>query len=400
MTSPPDWKVYLSDLTFDHREEEAVIAVLRSGWLTMGPKTQLFEQGVAAYVGASHAIALSSCTAGLYLLLRTLDLEPGDEILLPSLTFVATANVVINCGATPVFCDIVSAERPLIDPKEVARKLTPRTRAVFGVDYAGAPCEFDRMREIVEEHESRLNARGTPGSFAPIRIFEDAAHGIGGWLDERRHLGNCADAGVYSFFSNKNLVTGEGGMIVTEDEDLSERVRNLRSHGLTHSTWSRHQGGTPGYDVLDAGWNFRPSEITAALGLVQLAKLSENQKKRAKIVHRYHERLRELPEILVPLTKEPYWRESAHHIMPILLPGAQTRDRVRAHLLEAGIQISHHYNPIHLFRYYREQVPTAQVVLKRTEAFADRELTLPLHPGMTDDQVDWIVDQIKRALSS
>lgn len=400
MTSSPDWKVYLSDLTFDRREEDAVVEVLRSGWLTMGPRTQDFEQRLAHYVRAPHAIALSSCTAGLYLLLRALEVGPGDEVVLPSLTFVATANVVVNCGATPVFCDIVSPELPLIDPEDVARKLTPRTRVVFGVDYAGAPCAFDRLRAIIEQHESQLNSRGTPGAFPSIRLFEDAAHGIGGRLDEQRFLGNCADAGVYSFFSNKNLVTGEGGMIVTGDGKLAAKLRSLRSHGLTHSTWSRHQGGTPGYDVLDAGWNFRPSEITAALGLVQLDKLPENQARRAKIVERYCERFRALPEVVLPLMRDAYWIESAHHIFPILLPGARTRDRVREHLLEQRIQISHHYNPIHLFQYYRERVPTARVELLQTEAFADRELTLPLHPGMTDDDVDWIVDQVREALST
>lgn len=399
MTSPPDWKVYLSDLTFDRREEEAVLQVLRSGWLTMGPRTQEFERLVAQYVHAPHAVALANCTAGLYLLLRSMDLAPGDEVLLPALTFVATANVVLNCGAVPVFCDIVAPDLPLIDPKEIGKKLTSRTRAVYTVDYAGVPCDYDAIRAILDSHESRMRAQGSPESSARIRLFEDAAHGIGGRLDETRYLGNCADAGVYSFFSNKNLVTGEGGMIVTTDPAIDARVRSLRSHGLTHSTWSRHQGGTPGYDVVDAGWNFRPTEIMAALGLVQLARLEACQRRRAVIVERYRERLRELPEITVPFAQGGYWAEPANHIFPILLPGSHTRDRVRQHLLDRRIQISHHYNPIHLFQYYRDRVPTARVRLPRTEAYADCELTLPLHPGLHEDQVDWIVDEIREALS-
>lgn len=400
MSAPTDWKVYLSDLTFDRREEEAVIEVLRSGWLTMGPRTQDFERRVAEFVRAPHAIALSSCTAGLYLLLRALELQPGDEVLVPALTFVATSNVVLNCGAVPVFCDVVSPELPLIDPKEIARKLSPRTRAVFAVDYAGVPCNVDAIRSVIADYQRRAGAGGNPGAVSPIRLFEDAAHGIAGRLDADRYVGNLADAGVFSFFSNKNLATGEGGMIVTADDDLAAKVRSLRSHGLTHSTWSRHQGGTPGYDVVEAGWNFRPTEITAALGLAQLEKLPEGQRRRAGVVQRYYERFAALPEVVLPFRRGGYWLESAHHIFPILLPGPGTRDRVREHLLRARIQISHHYNPIHLFQYYRDRVPTASVRLPHTESFADRELTLPLHPGITDDQVDWIVDQVKEALST
>jgi dTDP-4-amino-4,6-dideoxygalactose transaminase len=188
-------------------------------------------------------------------------------------------------------------------------------------------------------------------------------------------------------------------MIVTGDEELAAKVRSLRSHGLTHSTWSRHQGGTPGYDVVEAGWNFRPTEITAALGLVQLDKLPEGQVRRARIVRRYYDRFAALPEVGLPFRRGGYWAESAHHIFPILLPGAGTRDRVREHLLRKRVQISHHYNPIHLFQYYRDRVPTASVRLPHTEAYADRELTLPLHPGMADEQVDWIVDQVREALT-
>lgn len=400
MSTSPEWKVYLSDLTFDGREEEAVLEVLRSGWLTMGPRTQEFEHRVAQFVRAPHAVAVSSCTAGLYLLLRALELRPDDEVLVPALTFVATSNVVLNCGAVPVFCDIVSPELPLIDPEEIARKLSPRTRAVFAVDYAGVPCDYDAIRSVIGDYERTLGAHGSPGGLAPIRVFEDAAHGIGGRLDGDRYVGNCADGGVYSFFSNKNLVTGEGGMVVTGDAELAGKLRSLRAHGLTHSTWSRHQGGTPGYDVVEAGWNFRPTEITAALGLVQFDKLPEGQRRRARIVRRYTERFAALPEVVLPFRRGGHWLESAHHIFPILLPGRGTRDRVREHLLRQRVQTSHHYHPIHLFQYYRERVPTARVRLPRTESYADRELTLPLHPGLTDEQVDWIVEQVKEALSA
>lgn len=394
------WKIFLSDLTYDEEEEQAVLEVIRSRWLTMGPRTEAFEKRVAEYVGCEHAICLSSCTAGLYLLLKTLDVGPGDEVLVPSLTFVATVNVIVNIGAVPIFCDIVSPELPLIDPEEIRNKLSPATRAVYTMDYAGYPCDYDSISDIISEYEtSTSNLRGQGGRDRNIHLFEDAAHGIGGALDAERSLGNCADAGVFSFFSNKNVATGEGGMVVTNQAHIAERVHLLRRHGLTHSTWERHLANALSYDVELPGWNFRPTEITSALGLVQMSKLDRNQERRHELVRRYQTGLAQMPEVTVPFVHIKTWHYPACHVFPILLPDSETRNRVRDALHAAGIQTSHHYPPVHLFEYYQRSQPTAQVELAQTEQYASRELTLPLHPRMTVDQVEWIVGQVAEGLT-
>lgn len=393
------WKICLSDLYYDEREEEAVLEVVRSRWLTMGARTEAFERQVADMVGAEYAVALSSCTAGLYLLLAALEIGPGDEVLVPSLTFVATVNVVLNRGATPVFCDIVSPELPLIDPEEIRRNLSPRTRAVYTMDYAGYPCDYEAIAEAIVDYEAGRTPARMPTAHSNIHLLEDAAHGIGGMLDESQSLGTCADAGVYSFFSNKNVAVGEGGMVVTDKAYIAERVRLLRTHGLTHTTWERHQRGLLTYDVVAAGWNFRPSEIQAALGAVQIEKLQANQARRQRIVQRYQAALSKLPEVTLPFFHVTTWHQPACHVFPILLPNAELRDGVRQTLHVAGIQTSHHYPPIHLFDHYRRDVPSAQVSLPKTTEYSEREVTIPLHPNMTDEDVDWIVEEIGEGLA-
>ncbi len=407
MSSRQEWKISLSELAYGKEEEDAVLEVLRSRWLTMGPKVAEFERRVAEMVGAEFAVGLSSCTAGLYLLLAALDIGPGDEVLVPSMTFVATVNVIVNRGATPVFCDIVSPELPLIDRHEIARNLGPATKAVMPMDYAGYPCDYDGIAIAIADHVARtpgprIGTRHASLSFENrrvIHLLEDAAHGIGGSLDEQRSLGNCADAGVFSFFSNKNVATGEGGMVVTNRSDIAEKARLLRQHGLTHSTWERHQVGPISYDTVEPGWNFRPTEIQAALGLAQIDKLEVNQWKRHGLVRRYQSGLADVSEVTVPFAQVKTWYFPACHLFPILLPDLETRVKVREALQSKGIQTSHHYPPVHLFDYYRRFVPTARVSLPRTEEFAEREVTLPLHPALTPEDIDWIVVTIKESLA-
>lgn len=392
-----EWRVPLNDLLYGEEEERAVVEVIRSRWLTMGPRVIEFERRIADLCGARHGIALSSCTAGLHLVLEALGIGPGDEVLVPSLTFVATVNVVVNVGATPVFCDVVSPELPLIDPAEIARNLGPATRAVIAMDYAGYPCDYDAIQTALADHDASLPP--FPEGGTRVHLIEDAAHGIGGNLDEMRALGACGDAGVFSFFSNKNLATGEGGMVVTDRADIAERVRLLRQHGLTNNTWERHQDGRIGYDAVAAGWNYRPTEITAALGLAQVSKIETIRERRQAVVCRYHARLAEIPEVVVPFAHVKTWHRPALHVFPVLLPDHSTRMRVREFLNARGVQTSFHYPPVHTFDFYRRHVPTAAVSLPRTESFADREVTLPLHPGMTDADVDMVVDAIKESLT-
>jgi len=395
--SQQEWKIPLSDLAYGKEEEDAVMEVIRSRWLTMGPRTAEFERRAADLCGAEFAVSVSSCTAGLYLALAAMDIRPGDEVIVPSLTFVATVNVIVNRGAVPIFCDIISPDLPLMDPRDVVRNISPLTRAILTVDYAGYPCDYDAIAVAIADYES--TGRMGPDGRKTICLIEDAAHGIGGALDEQRSLGNCGDAGVFSFFSNKNLATGEGGMVVTNRSDIAQKVRLLRQHGLTVSTWERHQTGPMEYDVVEPGWNFRPTEIQAALGLAQIDKLEVNQWKRHTLVRRYQASLAEIPEVSVPFAQRKTWYFPACHVFPILLPDRLTRIAVREALQAKGIQTSHHYPPVHLFDYYQKNTPTAAVSLPKTESYAEREVTLPLHPNMTPEDIDFITEAIKEALS-
>lgn len=397
MSQNPEWKIALSDLVYGKEEEDAVLEVLRSRWLTMGPRTAEFERRVADMVGVEYAVCVSSCTAALYLMLAALDIGPGDEVIVPSMSFVATVNVVVNRGATPVFCDITSMREPLIDPDEIRRALSPSTRAVVTMDYAGYPCDYDAIFDVISDYES--GSRRSGRQEGRIHLLEDAAHGIGGLRDEQRALGALGDAGAFSFFSNKNLAIGEGGMVVTNRADIAERVRLYRQHGLTHSTWDRHTAGPIGYNTVAPGWNFRPTELSSALGLAQLSKIEMIRSTRQQVVQHYNRRLAEIPEIVVPFMGLRVWTMPACHIFPILAPDRQSRYLIRDALTARGIQTSHHYPPIHLFDYYQRHVPTAHITLPNTEAFADREVTLPLHPLMTSQDVDTVVDALKEALT-
>ncbi len=246
----------LSAPSFDEAEAQAVAEVVRSGWLTMGPRTATFENAFAEFVGSPNAVMASSCTAALHLAFAALNLGPGDEVIVPSLTFVATANAVAYTGATPVFADIVSLERPLIDPEAVRALIGPRTRAICAVHYAGYVADMAALRRLADQHG--------------LALVEDAAHSPGARSPEGP-AGSLGDISCFSFFSNKNLVTGEGGMATSGDDRLVSRMRLLRAHGMTATSWDRERGHASGYDVVERGYNYRPSELEAALGLVQLA---------------------------------------------------------------------------------------------------------------------------------
>jgi dTDP-4-amino-4,6-dideoxygalactose transaminase len=401
------WEVPLFDLQFDAAEEEAVLAVLRSGWLTQGERVAQFERAFAERMGSRFACAVSSCTAGLHLAAHALGLGPGDEVILPSLTFVATANTIVQTGATPVFADVESWDRPLLDTADVERKLTPRTRAVVAVHYAGHPCNMADLADLARRRN--------------LRLIEDCAHApLAEW--EGRKVGTFGDAGVFSFFSNKNLSTGEGGMIVTDDPSLAERFALLRSHGMTHQTLDRHKGHAFGYDVVELGFNYRYDEIRAAIGMVQLAKLESNTARRAECAARYRDLLREIAWIQIPFAGQrvassesdlsdqsdpsdpsdrsdsPAAPRSVHHIFPIiLLDGAPPRDRLMRFLRDRGIQTSIHFRPVHDFSFYRRRFPTFDGALPVTSALAPRLLTLPLYPTLTPAQQDKVVSALAAA---
>lgn len=362
----------LSAPSFSEAEAEAVADVVRSGWLTMGPRTAAFEGEFAAFVGSSAGVMASSCTAALHLAFAALDLGPGDEVIVPSLTFVATANAVAYTGATPVFADIVSPEVPLIDPEAVRALIGPRTRAICPVHYAGYVADMPALRSLCDRHG--------------LALVEDAAHSPGARSPEGP-AGSLGDISCFSFFSNKNLVTGEGGMCTSDDERLVARMRLLRAHGMTATSWDRQRGHASGYDVVERGYNYRPSELEAALGLVQLGKLPAMLARRRELVGRYRRGLAGVPEAgSIPFSEEADALSSCH-IMPLVTPDAAAREDVRAAAASAGVQTSVHYQPVHLFQVFRPQGS-----LPLTEDYARREVTLPLYPAMDDADVDRVLE--------
>ena len=374
------WRVALSDITLGDEEEQAVLEVLRSRWLTMGPKTAAFEAQFAAAVGSRHAVAVSNGTASLHLALLAVGVGPGDEVIVPALTFVATANAVLYCGARPVFADIVGQGDLLLDPQDVQRKITPRTRAVMPVHYGGYACDMDALSALATEHG--------------FRLVEDAAHAPGStWRG--RPIGSTADLSSFSFFGNKNLVTGEGGMITTQDDALAGFVRLYRSHGMTALSYDKHRGHAFTYDVVGHGYNYRLTEIESALGIVQLSRLPASNALRRQRVADYRRELEACPGVEVPFAGRD--DQSSCHIFVVVLPEGTDRPRLQQALKAEGIQTSVHYPPVHRFSAFHAKFPAE---VPRTEALAPRLLTLPLHPRMTRDDVAHVCRTLKRALDS
>jgi len=375
-----NWRVPLSDIDLGEEEITAVEEVLRSRWLSMGSVTKRFERAAAEYLGAKHVFAVANGTTALHLAYAALKLGTGDEVILPSLTFVATANAVLYTGATPVFADIASLDDLNISPEEIERRITSRTRAIAVMHYGGYPCNMEAILEIARRHR--------------LAVVEDAAHAPGTVYGERK-AGTWGDVGCFSFFANKNLVTGEGGLVVTDRDDLADRIQLLRSHGMTTLTWDRHRGHAYSYDVIALGYNYRLDEMRAALGLVQLRKLEANNRRRAEITQAYRQMLAGIPGIQLPFLTHP--GRSACHLFPILLTGEVARSIFIERMRSAGIQTSIHYPPIHLFTYYQERFGYGQGYLPLTENVGRQEVTLPLYSEMTDGQVEMVVAAVRAA---
>jgi dTDP-4-amino-4,6-dideoxygalactose transaminase len=374
------WSIPLSDLAVDDAIRDAVRAVVDSGWWSMGPRVAEFERAFAEFTGARHALAVANGTTALQLALLATDCGPGDEVILPSLNFVAAANAIAHGGATPVFCDIRGTDDLNLDPADVEAAITPATKALLVLHYAGHPCAMDEVLALADRHG--------------LVVIEDAAHAPGAtWRG--RACGTIGDVGCFSFFSNKNLPLGEGGMVITNDDDLAERIKLLRSHGMTSLTWDRHRGHASSYDVVEQGFNFRLDELRAAIGLVQLERLPVANANRAQLVARYRERLAERPEVVVPFNAAATDTTSSHHLFVVLAPQAEQRDAVRAALNDARIQTSLHYPPIHRFTLYASR---GQRSLPVTEEIAERLITLPLFGHMRHEQVDRVADELLEAI--
>lgn len=376
------WKIQLFKLNFDHQERDAAADVVEGGWLTMGERIVAFEAAFGEFLGSgARCTAVSNGTAALHMALLALDIGTGDEVIIPALTFVADANVVRIVGAKPVLADCTSLSNWNVSAESIEQKITPLTKAVIVVHYAGFPCNMTAISAMCRRHG--------------IRLIEDVAHAPGAsWCGQS--CGTFGDVGCYSFFSNKNLSIGEGGMVVTCDENISQRLRYLRSHGMTTLTLDRHKGRAITYDVAVPGLNYRMDEIRAAIGLVQLQKLPAGNARRQTLTERYRRNLLG-SQLTIPFAELPSDATSAFHILPVLLPAGCNRVAVIDALKAQGIQSSIHYPPFWSFSGYEGLFNAADTPL--TAEICERELTLPLFPTMTDEEVDMVTTALLGVLA-
>lgn len=375
------WKYPLSDIDLGKEEEREVLKVLRSRWLSTGPVTERFERVFSEYLGGGDAVAVSNGTAALHLALACLDLKEGDEVILPSLTFVATANAVLYAGGKPVFADIVGPENLNISAHEIERRITRRTKAIMVMHYGGYPCDMESIMGIARKNR--------------LYLVEDAAHAPGAEYQGEK-CGTIGTLGCFSFFSNKNIVTGEGGLVFTRNKNLAEKVRTMRSHGMKSLSWDKYRGRLSSYDIELLGYNYRTTEIQSALGLVQLKKLDRNNRKRERLVKAYRKELDGLENISIPFSQ--YSGRPSYHLFPILLLPYIDRNKVMKRLQDYGIQTSVHYPPVHLFSFYQKRFGYKKGMFPNTEDVSRREVTLPLHPLMKAEDVKWIAEKVKEAM--
>jgi dTDP-4-amino-4,6-dideoxygalactose transaminase len=373
----------LFDVRLSAAEVEAVAETLRSGWLTMGPRTEEFERAFADHLGCRHAIATSSCTTALHLAYLAAGIAPGDEVIVPSITFVASAAAVRYCGATPVLADVVGLHDLNLDPDDVEARITPRTKAICAVHYAGYAADLDRLAEICRRHG--------------LQLIEDAAHAPSASAPgDDRKLGTYGLAGCFSFFSNKVLSCGEGGLLATDDDEVAQLARNRRSHAMTSGTWDRHRGHSTDYDVVAVGYNYRIDEPRAALLSARLPGLEEDIARRREIVHRYREELRDVEGVAVPFEDEAVDRSSCY-VMPVTVDDPALRDGLRASMLERGVQTSVLYPAVHQLSAYAGSTDEAP---RRSELVARSELTLPLFPFLSRTAQDRVVAALKDGLAA
>lgn len=375
-----EWRLPLADVRLSEPVIAASLEALRSNWLTMGPRTQELEREFAARQGSRHAVAVSSGTAGLHLAALAAGVEPGAEMIVPAVGFVADAHAAHWSGGTTVFADVESVERPLIDPESVASRITDRTRAVLAIHMFGYSCDIEALREICAE-------RG-------IAIVEDCCEAAGGTYPDGSPLGTASLAGCFSFFAKTQLPVGEGGIVVTDDDAAAERIRLLRSHAMTSVTWDRHRGHAETYDVTDLGFNYRLDEPRAAMARAHLEALDEKLAALRGIVSRYRERLAAVEGVTIPFDDESVLR-SGHFAFPVVLPDAEARETVRTTLLANRIQTTF-YPAITDLTIYAEA--GREHPCPRAEEFAARHLALPLATVMTPEDVDLAVGELADAL--
>ena len=374
------YKIPLFNLNFDEREAQAAYDTIKSGWISTGPKNEELEKMFIDMWKVNYAVSMTNCTAALHVCCMVCGLGPGDEVLCPSLTFAASVNCIRYAGATPVFCDIVGPEHININPKDIEKKITSKTKAIVVVHMAGFPADMDAIMAIAKKHN--------------LKVIEDACHGP---LSEYKgkKLGTIGDCAAFSFFSNKNISTGEGGMFITNNEEMAKKARLLRSHGMTTMSYQRASGHATAYDILELGYNYRMDDIRAAIAIEQLKKLPGDLERRIHVRQRYVELLSNVKGVVVPFTDNKEF--VSNYIMPVILTEGDVarRDAVRDKIHEAGVQTSVHYPAIHKFSIYKDY----GAVLPKTEYVTEHEITLPMYAALTDEQIDFICNTVTHAVN-
>ncbi len=374
------YKIPLFKLNFDEKEAKAAFDTINSGWISTGPKCEELEKMFMEMFDVRYAVAVTNCTDSLHLACMLCGLGHGDEVLCPSLTFAASVNCIRYVGATPVFCDIVGPEHLNINPEEIEKKITRRTKAIVVVHMAGFPAKMDEIMAIAHKYN--------------IKVIEDACHGP---LSEYRgrKLGTIGDVASFSFFSNKNISTGEGGMLITNNEEFARRARLLRSHGMTTMSYQRAGGHATSYDIVELGYNFRLDDIRASIAIEQMKKLPRDLERRIAVRNRYLKRLASVKGVIVPFADNTEF--VSNYIMPVVLAGSnkERRDAIRDKMHAAGVQTSVHYPAIHRFSIYKD----FNISLPMTEYVTDNEITLPMYASLTDEEVDFIVEALNEAIN-
>jgi len=373
-------KIPFNRPSITEREIAEVTAALKSGWITTGPRTRRFEEEFAAYCGARHAVAVNSCTAAMHLALSAIGLQPDDEVITTPYTFAASSEVVLYHGAKPVFVDIDPATFNL-DPELIEASITERTRAILPVHIAGHPVEMDPLMAIADRYG--------------LKVIEDAAHAVETHYRDRR-IGTLGDATAFSFYATKNLTTGEGGMLATDDDEIAETARVLSLHGMSRDAWKRYDtGGSWYYEIIAQGYKYNMTDIQAALGLAQLARLEEMRERRLEIVAAFNGAFGELGELVLPPAAAGH-RHAWHLYLLRLRPELLTIDRNRfiELLQESGISPSVHFIPLHLMPLYQRDWGYQAGDFPRAEAAYANEITLPLYPDLTGPEVDYIIQTV------
>lgn len=367
----------------DDTEIEAVSQVLASKWISTGNRTREFERAFAEYLGAKHAIAVSSCTAALHLSLVVAEIGSGDEVITTPYTFTATAEAIRYVGAKPVFVDI-HPDTLNIDTSKIEQAITPRTKAILPVHIAGFPCDMDALLDISQKHN--------------LTLIDDAAHAIPAEY-KAQYIGTLGDLSAFSFYANKNLTTGEGGMITTNNDAFAKLLRTMRLHGIDKDAWARQsQRNIWRYDIATEGYKYNMTDIQAAMGLCQLMKLNKQHERRRNFAQLYQTELAKFPQIRTPVSPDNP-REHAWHLYIIQLQTGN-RDAFVESLSEANIECSVHYIPLHLFDFYQDQYGYRTGDFPCAEAAFERVVSLPLHPGLTEEDIHIVIDAIGKILES